>query len=366
MRLTTLGTSCAQQTATRCQSAHALSLHAGCTYLFDCGSATARQLIHAGIRQSTIYKVFITHLHADHVCGLPGLLCDILGGHGGVTDERRTPIRKRVVDVYGPKGIAELLRTSWRLTYVALAGNVRIHELLSENDVEDDGVPYVNELPTVARRIDGGVWRDISTDDGCSVLAVPIEHTVPCLGYVLKEDHHVTLSKQVIDRLSDAYGRGTKDFAQAIKTLKGGSGIVELGIAELERRPGRQAVLLGDTCDASSVLPHVNNPHLLLHESTNAHLQQGETAESVRVKHGETAESVRARAISRGHSTPEMAGELAHRMGAKLLVLTHFSSRYAGDVANRPQMRRIEAMARQHAPNTRVIAAWDGMQCEVQ
>lgn len=359
MRLTTLGTSCAQQTATRCQSAFALSLHAGCTYLFDCGSSTNGQLIRAGIRHSTIHKVFITHLHADHVCGLPGLLCDILGGHGGTPAERRQPTRRRTVDVYGPKGIAELLRASWRLTFVALADTVRIHELLFEGEPADTSEPYANELPLVSQTIwESGAWTGIAHDDACTVSAVPIKHSVPCFGYILTEDSHVKLSRTIVDTVTDAHGRGTAAFAQAIKALKSGHPLPELGIDAQEVRRGREVVLLGDTCDASAVLPHVSHPSLLLHESTNAYIPE-------LARPDETAEGVRERAISRGHATPEMAGELADRMGVQTLVLTHFSSRYAGDVRGKKVMRHFEEIARGRCPKAKVIAAWDGMYVDV-
>ena len=93
------------------------------------------------------------------------------------------------------------------------------------------------------------------------------------------------------------------------------------------RRPGRKIAILGDTYDPSPIAPIATDVDLLIHEATNAHLPGVDPA----TKAEDTYESVEARAKSRGHSTPQMAGAFAKSIGAKRLVLNHFSSRYPGD-----------------------------------
>lgn len=332
MRLVTLGTSCAQQTLTRTQSAHAIVISPSVTYLFDCGSSTATTLMLAGIKQNTIHKVFITHLHTDHVIGLTGLLTDILGGHGGRVEDCKNGVKRdggsrRILDIYGPCGTKEFLRTTFRLTYTMLAHSFRVHELLFEDDSIYSSEAYVGEEGSRDIRIGSDhAWSDISNDDKCSVLAVPIKHSVPCLGYVLKEHHMTSIPKEMIINLRGHYKPGTSGYSDAIAKLKAGEAVTMEGqtLGPLQREKGRQVVILGDTSDASAVLAHVEAPiSLLLHESTNAYLPSYSKA-------SDTLESVRERAIDRGHSTPEMAGELARRCESQILVLTHFSSRYSG------------------------------------
>jgi ribonuclease Z len=84
---------------------------------------------------------------------------------------------------------------------------------------------------------------------------------------------------------------------------------------------------LGDTYDPSPIAEIAANADLLIHEATNAHLP-GVDADT---KEDDTFKIVEERAKSRGHSTPQMAGAFATRIGAKLLILNHFSSRYPGN-----------------------------------
>lgn len=332
MRLVTLGTSCAQQTLTRTQSAHALCLSPALTYLFDCGSATATALLNAGIKGNSISKIFITHLHTDHVIGLPGLLTDILGGHGGKIAEfqegkKREGPPRRIVDVYGPLGIKELLRTTFRVTYTMLASSFRVHELLFQEDPANTDEPFLREEGSRDIRIDGGLWAGISIDDACQISAVPILHSVPSLGYVITEDDTVSIPHEYVRKVRDTLVDRRPELQNAWKTLKSGQELVmdDETLPAIPREKGRQIVILGDTCDASPVLKHVNPPvSLVLHESTNAYLPGYGSRDD------ETLESVRTRAIERGHSTPEIAGEFARKCESQLLILTHFSSRYSG------------------------------------
>lgn len=406
MRLTTLGTSCAQQTLTRTQSAHALSITPSVTYLVDCGSSTATLLLQSGIKESNIHKVFITHLHTDHVIGLTGLLTDILGGHGGKIEDFEAGVKRdggprRKLDIYGPCGTKEFIRTTFRLTYTILAHCFRIHELLFESDPVHESEAFLREEDSRDIKIgEDGAWTDISKDDRCRVTAVPIKHSVPCLGYIITEDDSTSLPDTVIAQIKQQYHQGSIEFKSAIAQLRSGGQISlsDSKIGPLPREKGRQVVLLGDTSDASAVLKHVKPPtSLVLHESTNAYLPQ-------HAKSSETLVSVQERAISRGHSTPELAGEFARLCGSDILVLTHFSSRYSGaDVkgarkvmegfeklaalAGTADQESVEALfADELAPyqkkprkgpsniangkkdkafQGRVIAAWDGMYVDI-
>lgn len=93
------------------------------------------------------------------------------------------------------------------------------------------------------------------------------------------------------------------------------------------RRKGRKVVILGDTYDPSLIVPLAEDADLLIHEATNAYLPGIDP----NTKDTDSYESVEARAKSRGHSTPQMAGSFAKQIRAQKLILNHFSARYPGD-----------------------------------
>ena len=93
------------------------------------------------------------------------------------------------------------------------------------------------------------------------------------------------------------------------------------------RRRGRKIVILGDTYDPSPIVGLATGADILIHEATNAHLPDIDP----NTKAEDNFESVETRAKSRGHSTPQMAGAFATRIGARKLIMNHFSARYAGN-----------------------------------
>jgi ribonuclease Z len=104
-------------------------------------------------------------------------------------------------------------------------------------------------------------------------------------------------------------------------------------------RPGRKIVILGDTCDARSLVEEAYGADIVVHEATNAFIPGIDT---------NSEREVQKDAISHGHSTPQMAGQFARMCDAKQLILTHFSPRYRSDNSeySRTCMRYIEQYAR--------------------
>ncbi|ORY80822.1 beta-lactamase-like protein, partial [Protomyces lactucae-debilis] len=339
MRLVTLGTSCAQQTTSRTQSAHLLALDAHTSYLVDCGSNTGFSLLKTDYKLSSIRKIFLTHLHADHCIGLPALLADLLGGHGGRAEDvaagkLREGTGKRPLEIYGPLGTQEFLRTNFRLTYTALASPFRVIELLFDEEQAFEGPSFPREEGSCIKRPDtdsspAPIWSSISSDHRITVDAVAIQHTVPTLGFIFREADFVEITQQTSSTLMAAFGNANAERRAALSALKAGQAVsLPTGstVGPLPKERGRTVVLLGDTHDASGCLPHLERSvvSLVLHESTNAYLPPPYG------KPSDTLVSVRERAASRGHSTPEVAGAFASACQAKMLVLTHFSSRYGG------------------------------------
>ena len=181
-----------------------------------------------------------------------------------------------------------------------------------------------------------GTWRGVYEDVGIRVDAAPISHSVPCVGYVLTEaDVPMSVDAKTMIPLVKKSGAPMSVLGRVQKgeDVVLPDGVVLKGVG---KRPGRKIVILGDTNDAAScevMVELARGADVLVHEATNAYLPNV-PLELGGSKVGETAESVRIRAMSRGHSTPEMAGTFARRIDAKMLVLNHFSARYACPVGD--------------------------------
>jgi ribonuclease Z len=235
--------------------------------LFDCGEGTQRQLLRS-IGLIDLDDVFLTHFHADHWLGLPGML---------KTFDLRD--RDRPLTVHGPRGVRELMG-AMRIAYGRVGYDLRFVEL---------------EAGDVVRR------------DGYAVAPFPVRHRGPALGYALVED---TRPGRFDPERARALGvEPGPDFGR----LQGGETVGGVSPEQVmgEARTGRKVVLSGDTspCPALEVAAHDAN--LLVHEAT-------------------FAEEEADRAAQTGHSTAAQAARVARDAGVGLLCLTHLSTRYAG------------------------------------
>jgi len=248
--------------------------------LIDCGEGTQRQLIKS-IGLADIDCVFITHFHADHWLGLPGMLKSF------ALRERTQPL-----SVYGPRGLIELME-QMRFVYGRLPYELSIVELAPAE--------------TVAR-------------DGYLIAAIPVRHKgEACYGYALVEQVRPGhLDPRLAERLGVKPG---PDFGR-LQRGETVNGVVPEQVLGPER-PGRKIVISGDTapCEALTVAAHESD--LLVHEATFAE-----------------EESERARQTS--HSTARQAAEVAHEAQVGMLALTHISSRYPGGEL-REQAREVFA-----------------------
>jgi ribonuclease Z len=165
MDLIFLGTSSARATMKRNTSCLALHYDQG-IFLFDCGEGTSRQLLQSSLNKGKINKVFLTHLHGDHIYGLPGLIMQTLEN-------------KQQLEIYAPAGIKELMgRRTFENRGVKL---VQIHKRNSPFPIEKDDIPYdEGNYETV------GIYS-VYEDENIKVRAGHIVHTVFCLGYVVEE-----------------------------------------------------------------------------------------------------------------------------------------------------------------------------------
>ena len=136
MKFTYLGTASCFPTPTRSVSCTALQLPDGQVWIFDCGECSQVQLQKSNLKPGKISKIFITHLHGDHLFGLPGLLCT-LGNAINPDDEK-------ILDIYGPRGLRKFITTALELARSPLAYSFNIHELMPD---DDQYPPDWNEWP---------------------------------------------------------------------------------------------------------------------------------------------------------------------------------------------------------------------------
>ena len=267
-----LGTSGSMPTAKRALPA-TLVRRGGDRLLFDCGEGTQRQLLRSDVGLIELEEIFLTHFHADHYLGLPGML-------------KTFALRGREVPltIYGPAGLDQLLgalgRIFGRLTYP-----VSTVEL-------EPGEP----LPR----------------DGYRIEPFPVSHGVTAIGYALVEEERP--GRFDVER-ADALGvpggpeRGMLQRGEAV-TLADGR-VVQPGDVLGNPRAGRKVVLTGDTAPAASVVDAAAGADLLVHEATFLADERERARETL-------------------HSTAGEAALAAREAGVKLLALTHVSTRYFG------------------------------------
>jgi ribonuclease Z len=274
-----LGTAGSMPTAQRNPSATLLRRE-GERLLFDCGEGTQRQLLRSAIGLVELKEIFLTHYHADHYLGLPGMLKTFaLRG-------REVPIT-----IYGPPGLAELFgalrRIFGKLTYRYELVELRAGDVIPRRDPDYE------------------------------LRAFAVAHGVSAIGYALVE--HERPGRFDVDA-ADALGvpagpeRGALQRGDSV-TLPDGRVITPDAVLG-PPRPGRTVVLAGDTAPSPSVVEAARGADVLVHEAT-------------------FLDDERARAIETAHCTAAQAAEVAQEAGVRLLVLTHLSNRYFGPEAAR-------------------------------
>jgi ribonuclease Z len=269
------GTAGSAPTAQRAPSA-LLVRRGGERLLFDCAEGTQRQMLRSSVGLIELPEVFVTHYHADHYLGLPGMLKTFaLRG-------RETPMT-----VYGPPGLLDLFgalkRIFGTLTY---------------------------ELELVELR-PGDVLRGRGDRDKYDLVTFPVGHGVSAIGYALIE--HPRPGRFDVDA-ADALdvpvqARGELQRGDSI-TLDDGKVVTPDEVLG-PPRPGRRIVLAGDTSPSPTVLEAARAADVLVHEATFLDEERDRARETL-------------------HSTALDAAELAREADVGLLVLTHLSNRYFG------------------------------------
>jgi ribonuclease Z len=270
LRVTFLGTGGTLPTPNRNPSAILINRE-GELMLFDCGEGTQRQMMRAktGIKLDFI---FITHFHADHFLGIPGLV-QTMSFNG----------RTEPLDIYGPEWTNQFTYQLMELGYYKLGFSINPCEL-KDGDVIDKGDYFIK--------------------------AVGTDHGIPSLGYVLEEKKRTgRFNREKAVELGVPVGPLFSKLQKGEAVTINGRTISPSQVIG-KPRPGRKIVYSGDTRPCESIEKASLNADLLIHDGT-------------------LADELKDWAVETKHSTSKEAALLAKKARVKQLVLTHISSRYS-------------------------------------
>ena len=268
-----LGSNSAIPTNNRHPSSQLISYH-NTSYLIDCGEGTQSQMSTYKVKRSKIKQIFISHLHGDHVFGLPGLLTSF-SLQGRVDD----------LEVFGPVGIKEYIETIIRVSESHLSYSLHINEIVPDQH------------------------KKIFEDQHIIVYSFPLNHRIATSGYRFEEKRsQINIDPKAIEQNNLS--------GQQIKQLKEGGIILDyngspLSISDisLPPKPRRSYTYCSDTVYDETIVESVKDSSYLYHEATYLH-------------------DLQAQAKERMHSTAKEAGQIASMSGVGHLIIGHYSSRY--------------------------------------
>jgi len=240
--------------------------------LFDCGEGTQRQMIKAGISFHKVSKILVTHMHGDHITGLPGLLqtMSLLN-------------RKKEIEIYGPPGISAFIGTIEQ-TVKSFTFPASIHEI----------------------QLEGIICRE----KNFRIEAVWSNHGIPSLAYGCFESEKAgRFHPEKAETLMVPKGPLWSKLQQGTSIKLSNGRIVEPEEVVDSPRPGNRIIYTGDTRPSRIIANFAQEADLLIHEAT---------------LHDDLIEL----AQEKGHSTPIQAAEIAKEARVKSLILTHISARY--------------------------------------
>lgn len=302
MQVTFLGTSSGVPTRARNVSAVALRLPQRAEmWLFDCGEGTQHQFLRSDLRLSQLRRVFVTHMHGDHVFGLPGLLASLglAGNSSGV-------------DLYGPDPLEAYLQGVLSNSSTRIGYPLKVHR-----------VREAAEQQMV-------LWED----NDLVVRCTPLKHRVPSYAYRVDQKPRPGRFK-----LEHAKAMGIPPGPVYAALQRGEQVSLDDGRIVDGRefcgppRPGVSVVYCTDTVFSETAVALAKGADLLIHEATFAHREAD-------------------MAYQRQHSTSTMAAQTAAEAGVGQLVLTHLSPRYApgNPVTQDDLLKEAQAIF----PNTRL------------
>ena len=302
MQITFLGTSSGVPTKSRNVSSVALRLPQRAElWLFDCGEGTQHQILRSELKISQLSRIFVTHMHGDHIFGLMGLLASC--GLAGNVDK---------IDIYGPPGLNEYLQAASRYSHTHFSYPIKVHTV-------QPGVIYEDEEFTVT----------------CGLL----HHRITAFGYRVAEKDRtgrfdIDKARSLEIPSGPIYGKLKRGETVTLEDGRVINGSELCGPIEI----GRKIAYCTDTVYCDGAVQLAIDADVLIHEATFAH-QDSDMA------------------FQRLHSTTTMAAQTAYGAGVHKLIMTHFSPRYAP--GNSIELKDLLKEARAIFPKT--IMAHDFM-----
>jgi len=299
--VTILGSNSAQPTPKRFSSAHIINFREK-LFLLDCGEGTQIQLRRYKQKFSRLNHIFITHLHGDHMLGLPGLIStlNLMG-------------RKSKLHIYAHQDLEGVLQPF--LDYF-------MHQAVFE---------------VVYHPFDPSKNLKIYEDRSLEVYTIPLKHRTPTAGFLFKEKPH---ERNIRKEMIEAFDISIRDILKIKQgedyTTKDGK-VIPNSQLTLDPKPSRSYAYITDTAYKPDICPMINGATTLYHEATFA------DEETLRIS-------------KTLHSTAKQAALIAQEAQVGKLLIGHFSSRYK-DVS------LVEEAAKSVFPKTEAV--YDGMTVEV-
>jgi ribonuclease Z len=272
MKVTILGNNSALPAFGRNPTAQAVQVW-GETILLDCGESTQIQMQKFGVRWRHMNHIFISHMHGDHYFGLPGLInsMSLLG--------RTVPLH-----VYGPASLLPIIEMIQTVGESVLTYPFHFHPL-----PEGDAV--------------------LLDDDYVTVTCFPVEHRIPCHGFLLTSKtrgrkimpdkcREYEIPRYYYDKLKQG-----EDYERQDGTIIKNEWVTTEGPAP------KSYAYCADSLYTESFLHHIKDVDMLYHESTYL-------------------EKDAEKAAARFHTTAKQAAQLAKLANVKQLLLGHYSSKY--------------------------------------
>ena len=278
MKLIFLGTGAAVPSKNRNHIGIAFKF-GGEVFLFDCGENIQRQMLFTEVSPMKINHIFITHLHGDHILGIPGLL-QSMGFFG----------REKELKIFGPEGTKEVIENSLKLGAHYIEFPIKVYEI------------YAKEPITVYK------------EENYEIIAYPTEHGIPSYAYIFKEIKKPRLDIEKAKKLGVKIGPDLKKLknGEPVKNIHGE--IVKPEDVLLPPKKGFCLAYSGDTIPLEDFGNYLKTLgcDILIHEAT-------------------FDDSCKDIAVENMHSTIGDAVNIAKLADVKVLILTHISARYDKD-----------------------------------
>lgn len=296
--VTVLGSSSALPTSNRYLTAHVLNVHER-FFLIDCGEGTQFQLRKYKAKFSQLNHIFITHLHGDHIFGLPGLISsfNLLG-------------RKHDLHIYAHTSLETILKQFLSNFFTDLNFKIIYHAL----NHDSNQIIFDNALLTVE--------------------SFPLKHRIPTCGFIFREKLGLKNIRKDMLEFHKIPVSEILSIKKGNDFIKPDGAVVPNSHLTLDREPGKSYAFCSDTAYLEDVVPYIKDVDLLYHEATFSDQDSERAKETF-------------------HSTASQAANIAKLSNAKQLIIGHFSARYKDVTLLVDQARKI-------FPNT--TAAVEGMQ----